>query len=162
MCSPRDPAAPGQACPGLGDLVWLVFHFRYGHGTRHRYNYDKVPGRRGGKAAREHDVGKGLSPAGDLGGVPSGVHDLRPVFIVPQRFSSDALRESVFVLLHMVGHEQGMVKLQIRVIAAGLSPFGISFVGDGKVQAEEARVMDLLIDAEVSPPRAQATRRIFV
>ena len=49
----------------------------------------------------------------------------------------------------MVAHKQIMVKLivSIRVIAPPHSHLGIGFVGDGKIQAEDARIMDPLIDA---------------
>ena len=82
--------------------------------------------------------------------LPRLVHQLRPVFVVPQRPSSDAFREFPWVRLHMVAHEQCMVKIYIRVIAAEKSVRDIGFVGDGKIQAEDARVMDLLIDTEAT------------
>jgi hypothetical protein len=52
----------------------------------------------------------------------------------------------------MVGHEQRMVELEVRVVAAAESALAIGFVGDGQIQAEDARVVHLLIDIEATVP----------
>src|SRR5438034_7335887 len=78
------------------------------------------------------------------------VHLLRPVFVVPQHFAPDALRELPRIRLHMVAHEQRMEELLIGVVASMKGAGDIGDVGDGQIQAEDARVVHPFIDTETT------------
>src|SRR5271155_5794716 len=104
----------------------------------------------GAKGRRERSGAERLRPPLSDRQSVRRVHFLRPVFVVPQRLPSNALREFRWIRLHMVGHKQYMVKLGISVIPVMKSARDIGFVGDGQKQAKDARIIDLLIDIEAT------------